>query len=71
MKIFVKARPKAKFEKVEKIDQSHYKVWVKAPAEKGKANAAIVKILADYFGTSKIKLVSGFSSRQKIFEIEK
>ena len=71
MKIFVKARPKTKVEKVEKVDEGHYKVWVKEAPEKGRANAAIIKILADYFGTPKIKMVSGFSSSQKIFEIEK
>lgn len=71
MKIFVKAKPGSKEEKVEKIDESHYVVSVKEPPEKGKANAALRNALAVYFktGTASVKIVSGFSSRNKIIEI--
>jgi len=71
MKIFVKAKPRAKNEKIEKIGEDCFKVSVKEPPEEGKANQAIVKALAEYFkvNQSTIKLVSGFSSKNKIFEI--
>ena len=71
MKIFVKVKPNSKQEKVEKIDENNYVVWVKEPPEKGKANNAIKNALAVYFktGSSCIKIVSGYSSRQKIIEI--
>ena len=71
MKIFVKAKPNSKEEKVEKIDDTHYVVCVKEPPEKGKANNAIKNALAVYFktGSSSVKIVSGFSSRSKIIEI--
>jgi len=70
MKIFVKAKPRAKNEKIEKIGEDCFKVSVKEPPEEGKANQAIVKALAEYFkvNQSTIKLVSGFSSKNKIFE---
>ena len=71
MKIFVKAKPNSREEKVEKVDENNYIVSVKAPPIKGKANSAIRNALAVYFktGTSSIKIVSGFSSRNKIIEI--
>ena len=71
MKIFVKAKPKAKEEKIEKVSENSFIVWVKKPPRKGLANKAISRALAEYFDTSpsKIELVSGFSSKQKLFEI--
>jgi uncharacterized protein (TIGR00251 family) len=71
MKIFVKVRAKSKQEKIEKIDDSHFKVFVKAPAQDGKANQAIIKVLADYFNMpqGQIRIISGQSSKQKILEI--
>ena len=71
MKIFVKAKPSAKEEKVEKIDEQNYIVSVKEPPIKGKANEAIRNALAVYFktGSSRVKIVSGYSSRNKIIEI--
>ena len=71
MKIFVKARPSAREEKVEKIDEQNYIVWVKEPPIEGKANNAIKNALAVYFktGSSCIKIISGHTSRNKIIEI--
>jgi uncharacterized protein (TIGR00251 family) len=71
MKIFVKAKPNAKEEKVEKIDDSNYTVSVKEPPVKGKANKAIRNALAVYFktGSSRVKIVAGHTSRNKIIEI--
>lgn len=71
MKIFVKATPNAKEERVQKIDETHFIVSVKEPPKQGKANRAITKALARHFKTapSNIKLISGFSAKQKVFEI--
>ena len=71
MKIFIKAKPNAREEKVEKIDDSNYIVSVKEPPVKGKANEAIKNALAVYFKTasSRVKIISGFGSRNKIIEI--
>ena len=73
MKIFVKVKPKAREEKVEKVDDVNFRVSVKQSPEKGKANQAVVRVLADYFGVSqsKINIVSGSTSRLKIIEIAK
>ena len=71
MKIFVKAKPGAKTEKLEKIDDNHFTISVKEPPIQGMANRAIIGVLAEYFGVapSGVKIVSGFTSRQKIIEI--
>jgi len=73
MKIFVKVKPKAKEARMEKIDDINFRVWVREPPEKGKANRAVIKALADYFEVSQlnIKIVSGSTSKLKIFEITK
>ncbi len=71
MKIFVKAKPNTKQEKVEKIDETHFIVSVREPPRQGRANEAIIKVLAEYFNVScsQIRLVRGFTSKEKVFEI--
>lgn len=71
MKIFVTAKPRAKKELVEKIDDTHFMVSVKDPPIKGMANQAIMKVLAEYFQIPRanIKIAAGHTSHQKIIEI--
>lgn len=46
-------------------------VYVREPAQEGKANEAVVALLASHFGVPKssVRLASGASSRHKRFEI--
>ncbi len=71
MRIFVKVKPNSKVEKIEKIDGTHFSISVKAPPVEGKANEAIVELIANYFNVprSRVKIISGFSSRNKVIEI--
>ena len=85
MKIIVKAKTKAKNTEVKRVGQPAivfdaeknkpetvtYKVSVKEAPIDGKANEAIIKALAEYFDTAKsnIILISGQTSKQKVFEI--
>jgi len=73
MRIFVKVKPHAKEEKVLKIDENHFTVWVKEPPQEGKANQKTLKVLATYFkvSSSNLKIVSGQTSRNKCIEIYK
>jgi len=73
MKIIVKVKTKAKEERVEKIGEGVFSVWVKEAAEKGKANAAVVRALAKHFKTqqSNVKIIAGAVSHQKIISISK
>lgn len=82
MKIRVKAKTKSKVERVERLDQPtllpdtqmempSYKVSVKEAPIQGRANEAIIKALAVHLDlpSSAIKLISGQTSKQKIFDI--
>jgi len=71
MKIFVKAKPGAKAAKIEKTGDFSFEIWVKEAPRKNQANIAIMEALAAYLkiAPSRIILVSGFSSKQKIFDI--
>ncbi len=72
MRIFVNANPCAKEEKVEKVSEEIFKVFVKEPPVKGKANIAVIFSLSKYFNVnpSHVKIISGYKSRQKTIEIK-
>lgn len=71
MKIFVSVKPSAAKEIVERIDGNHLKVSVTEPPVEGRANRAVARAIAEFFGlpVSSVRLIRGFASRQKIFEI--
>lgn len=71
MNIFVKVKPKAREDNVQKIDDSHYVVHTNQAPEKGKANAGVIRLLAKYFSVpqSKISILSGKTSRNKVVSI--
>ena len=68
MKLFITAKPNARENRVEKRDESHFRVWVKAPPDEGKANAAVLETLARFLDIpkSRLALVSGRKSKQKV-----
>lgn len=68
-RIEVRATPKAKRNAVE--DGAPVKIRVTAPPADGKANEAVRKLLANALGVapSRLTLVRGASSRDKLFEI--
>jgi len=72
MLIKVKVFPEAKEEGVVKRADDEFEVRVKEKAEKGRANRAVIRMLANYFkiSESKIRLIKGFKERNKIFEIK-
>ncbi len=83
MKIIVKAKTRAKIDKVERVGQTPlaldeiknelpvYKVSVKAAPMAGQANEAIIRILAEYFDVApaRVHLILGQSNKQKVFEV--
>ncbi len=71
MKITVHTHPVAFEEKVERVDENIYHAWTKAPPRNGLANMSFKNNLADYFKIShtKVRLISGYRSKVKIFEI--
>lgn len=83
MKIFVKVKagsrennvkePALRLMPVDDSTKDYYIVSVKEPPVEGRANDAVVRVLAEYFKVSRtdVVLVSGSTSRTKVFDIKK
>lgn len=71
MKIFVYVKANARESRVKKIDDTTYKISVKALPVDGAANKEVEEVLAKYFNlsSSQIYIVSGFKSKSKVVEI--
>ena len=67
----IKVTPGAKRNLVKKED-TILKVYLTAPALDGKANKALVPVLAEYFCVKKscIEIIKGLNSRHKIISIK-
>jgi len=72
VRISVRAKTNAKKESVEKLSDNEFVVSVKEPPVDGRANWAICRTVADYFGVSpsRVNIISGQSSKNKILEIK-
>jgi uncharacterized protein len=71
MKILVKVKPEAKNNGVEKISENEYLIFTSAPAQQGKANRAVTKLLSEHFKVSqdRISIIIGHKTKSKIIEI--
>jgi uncharacterized protein (TIGR00251 family) len=67
----VLAQPKSSQEKLGEILDDRIKIYINAPAEAGKANQALRRLLSRLFKTpaSSIEILSGMNSRQKRIKI--
>ncbi|MBI2003326.1 MAG: DUF167 domain-containing protein [Candidatus Wildermuthbacteria bacterium] len=72
MKLFVKAKPGVKTERVERVDDSHFIVAVRERASEGRANEAVLKALAKFLGIapSRFRVAAGRKSKAKTVEVE-
>jgi len=70
MIIKIKIYPKSNEQKVIKVSDSGYKVYVKSEADKNKANVELCKLLQRYF-KRQVRIKSGLTSRNKIIEVLK
>ena len=70
-KIAVTVKPNAKKGEVKRLSDTEYRVTVRPPEQDGKANEAVIDLLADYFGIAKsaVKIIRGHSSRHKLLEV--
>jgi len=71
MRVSVTVSPNARNPRVQVGPGGTLRVAVTAPAREGRANAALIDLLADHFGVprSKIHILRGASSRHKIVEV--
>jgi hypothetical protein len=70
VKINVRVIPKAKQNKVV-VEPDRLKVYLTAPPVEGKANQALIEILAEHYGVrrSQVRIISGQKGRDKVVEI--
>jgi uncharacterized protein (TIGR00251 family) len=69
--ISVTVKPNANSAAVTKLTDTDYRVTIRAPAEDGKANRALIELLADYLHVPKsaITIVRGQFARKKLVKI--
>lgn len=65
----VKVHAGEKKEKLLEKDSDTFEIWVKAPAERGQANAAVRAAMAAHLGVAenKLSLIKGATAPAKIF----
>ena len=68
----VKVQPKASSDQVVGYRDGVLQLRVTAPPEKGRANAAVVALLAEALGVAKsrVRIVRGQTSRDKVLTVE-
>lgn len=71
MRIYLKVIPRSSRNIVEKVSEGEYRVRLTAPPVDGRANEALIKLLAEHFGVSKstISIVGGKSTQRKIVDV--
>jgi uncharacterized protein (TIGR00251 family) len=71
MKIQVTVKPNSRTEKLSREGNS-FIAKVKEPPKEGRANQAVIRLLAEHFGVSQsqVRILSGFRSRNKVVEVE-
>ena len=69
--IRLKVHPASKKNLIVKKADDAYEVWIKAPAENGRANESALTILASALGqpVKKLRIIKGVSSPNKIVTI--
>lgn len=67
MKFTITVKANAKQERVEKTAAGQLRVHVKAPPHEGRANEAVIRVLADHFQVpkSQVMIAAGRTSKRK------
>jgi uncharacterized protein YggU (UPF0235/DUF167 family) len=69
MRIVVDVKAGSNRDAVVLLEDGHYLVHVKAQPRKGKANAAVMKLLKKELGAP-VTLLMGHTSSRKVFEVD-
>jgi uncharacterized protein YggU (UPF0235/DUF167 family) len=69
MRIVVDVKAGSNWDAVVLLEDGHYLVHVKAQPRKGKANAAVMKLLKKELGAP-VTLLMGHTSSRKVFEVD-
>lgn len=68
MNIKIKVHTNSKKEKIVKISEKEYGIWIKEKPIDNKANKYLEKFLKKYF-KQEVRIVKGFKSRNKVVEL--
>ena len=68
----LKVKPGARVDELTELDDGTWQARVTAPPVDGKANAAVIALVAKYFGVprSRVQLKSGAAGRTKLVRID-
>jgi uncharacterized protein (TIGR00251 family) len=66
-KLKIKVKPSSNKNKIVKMEDGRFKIWIKSAPEKGKANKELQKYLKKITGIP-VKITSGWTSENKIIE---
>lgn len=71
LRIWITVKPRAKRQELKKTAEGEYAASVRAPASEGKANEALIQLLAEYFSVpqSSVRILRGQAGRRKLVEI--
>ena len=69
MNIKVKLHPNSSQEKIRKINDYEYEIWIKEKPVDNKANTKLINLLKKCFKKD-VKIKSGFMSKNKIVEMK-
>ena len=71
MRLTVRVTPKSRQRRLEQAADGTWRAMVPEPPEDGRANAALIELLAEHFDVPKrsLRIVRGHTGRQKIVEM--
>ena len=72
MRLTVRVTPRARQRRIEQAADGTWRALVPEPPEDGRANAAVLELLAEHFDVPKraLRIVRGHTGRQKVVEIK-
>ena len=55
------------------MSEKEFKIWVKAPPQDGRANEAVMQLLADYLAVpkSRLQMIQGLRGKRKVVSLKK
>ena len=73
MYVKVRAKPAAKKEELRRVDETHFEICVREPAERNLANKRIVELIAAHFAVpaNKVRIINGHQSPSKMLSVDK
>ena len=70
MKVQVRVKPNSRTDEINQ-EGNNFIVKVKEPPREGRANQAVIKLLAKHLGLpqGQVRILSGFKSKNKVIEV--